>query len=45
MKTSFKKILSMLLALMLLLSMTGVTVFATETDSLPTTMGMKTDSR
>ena len=36
MKTSVKKILSMLLALTILLSMTGVTVFATEAEPLPT---------
>lgn len=38
MKASVKKILSMLLALTILLSMTGVTVFATEAEPLPTTL-------
>ena len=38
MKTSFRRILSMLLALTMLLSMTGMTAFATEAEPLPTTL-------
>ena len=38
MKTGFKKILSMLLALTMLLSMTGITAFAVDAEPLPTTL-------
>ncbi len=38
MKTNFKKILSILLALTMLLSMTSVTIFATEAEPLPDTL-------
>ena len=38
MRTSFRRILSMLLALTMLLSMTGMTAFATEAEPLPTTL-------
>ena len=38
MKTSFSKILSMLLALTMLLSMTGMTAFAVKSEPLPTTL-------
>ena len=38
MKTGFKKILSMLLVLTMLLSMTGITAFAVDTEPLPTTL-------
>ena len=38
MKTGFKKILSMLLALTILLSMTGITAFAVDGEPLPTTL-------
>ena len=38
MKTGFKKILSMLLALTMLLSMTGLTAFAVDAEPLPTSL-------
>ena len=38
MKTGFKKILSMLLALTMLLSMTGIKAFAVDAEPLPTTL-------
>ena len=38
MKTGFKKILSMLLALTMLLSMTGITAFSVDAEPLPTTL-------
>ena len=38
MKTGFKKILSMLLALTMLLSMTGMTAFAVDAEPLPTSL-------